>query len=123
MHIRQGIFSVRQETWYQDADDCDKNSIHFLGTFKNKDLAAYLRAIEPGIKHEEASIGRVSILKEYRRKGLGKDLLKKAVEKCLSFYPTNGIKLSAQLYLENFYFQKGFIREILSKKIDSLILK
>ena len=69
MHIRQGIFSVGQETWYQDADDCDKNSIHFLGILENKDLAAYLRVIEPGIKHEEASIGRVSVLKEYRRKG------------------------------------------------------
>ena len=110
MSFRQNIFSVEQETWYKDADGLDLNSLHLLGKNEDKSLIAYLRLVEPKSKFLEPSLGRVSVDKKFRGNGLGRKLIKEGIRKSLIIYPSLGLRISAQLYLEKFYNQEGFRR-------------
>jgi len=59
LQLRIEVFAVEQNVIYQDCDNKDFKSYHFMGTF-NHNLLAYSRIIPPGISYTEAaSIGRV----------------------------------------------------------------
>ncbi len=107
--LRNEVFVVEQNCVYQDADNKDQISYHLSG-WHDKTLVAYCRILPPGISYNEASIGRVCTSPTYRNTGSGKELMKTAIEKTLQQFSCKTIVISAQLYLNKFYSELGFIQ-------------
>jgi ElaA protein len=107
---RQHVFAIEQQCIYQDVDGADAASFHLAAW--GEDLAmplAYARVVQPGIKYAEPSIGRVLTTDAARGTGLGRELVRRAVERCRAIYPDEGIRISAQSRLERFYAAFGFV--------------
>ena len=111
MQLRLAVFVVEQQCWYQDADGLDASCVHLLGRLPSGELACYLRIVPPGLKYAEPSIGRVVVNSHFRGSGIGRALMTRGIEITEATYPTFGIRLSAQKYLERFYQSLGFISE------------
>ncbi len=110
MQLRNEVFVVEQNCVYQDADDKDIKSFHFMGWHNNL-LVAYTRIIPQGISYDDyASIGRVVTAPQYRRSGAGRKLMELSIAKTLELFNCTAIKIGAQLYLKNFYQSLGFVQ-------------
>ena len=112
LKVRQQVFAVEQNCVYQDIDNLDKTAWHLSGWDLNgsnsTDPVAYLRVVYPGYKYNEPSIGRLLTTESVRKTGLGKSLLKKSLALITKEYPGQAVRISAQLYLQQFYSQFGF---------------
>ena len=109
LQLRNEVFVVEQNCVYQDADNKDSISFHLSG-WDGGNLVAYCRILPPGVSYTEASIGRVVSSPQYRNKGYGKQLMNEAIIHTLAQFECNKIKISAQLYLQKFYEQLGFVK-------------
>ncbi|OSZ77266.1 GNAT family N-acetyltransferase [Chitinophagaceae bacterium IBVUCB2] len=109
MQLRNEVFVVEQNCAYQDADNKDLFSFHFMGWADNK-LVAYTRIIPPGISYEAASIGRVVSSPSVRGDGIGRELMLQSISQLYSLFGNVVIKIGAQLYLQKFYTSLGFIQ-------------
>ena len=99
------MFVVEQQCNYLDADEFDQFSYHLMGFKKNK-LVAYMRIVNEGHIYENISFGRILVIKEYRKHGIGQLLMEQALK---HFVKCNKvIVLSAQSYLINFYEKYNF---------------
>ena len=107
MALRQAVFVVEQDCPYLDADGLDEKAFHLLG-FQDGRLGAYARAFAPGEVYEEAAIGRVVTADFVRSTGLGRPLMRKAIEGVRDTWGPVAIKLSAQAHLEAYYNSLGF---------------
>ena len=105
--LRQEVFIVEQNCPYLDADGLDRFSWHLLG-YHGKKLIACLRVTEPGRKFAEPCIGRVVTSPSVRGMGIGRELMKEGVKRTEAHYAGQGIRISAQAYLEKFYGEFGF---------------
>ena len=113
LQLRNEVFVVEQNCVFQDADNKDQQSFHFMGWMpasqgENDKLIAYSRLMPAGIVYDKASIGRVVTSPFLRRTGIGKELMERSIEKTKELFGKNTIKLGAQLYLKNFYESLGF---------------
>ena len=106
---RQQVFAVEQACAYLDADGYDEQSFH-LAAWSPAERAplAYARVVHPGLKYAEPSIGRVVTTAAGRGTGLGRELLRRAILHAREAFPNQGIRISAQSYLEPFYGSFGF---------------
>lgn len=109
MQLRNEVFVVEQNCVYQDADNKDPKSYHFMG-WDGATLVAYTRIIPQGISYTEASIGRVVTNPKYRGTGTGKKLMELSIKHSLALFNCSQIKIGAQLYLKKFYESLGFIK-------------
>jgi ElaA protein len=109
LRLRAEVFVVEQNCVYQDCDGYDPTCRHLLGR-EGGALAAYLRLVPAGSKYPEASLGRVVTNPEFRGRGLGRALMVEALRIC-DGEKIEGLRISAQAYLENFYRELGFARE------------
>jgi ElaA protein len=107
LRLRNEVFVVEQNCVFQDADNKDQGSYHYMG-YVNNDLAAYTRLVPPGYIYQEASIGRVVSSPAYRGTGIGKLLMINSIENCYSLFGKLPIKIGAQYYLKKFYSSLGF---------------
>ncbi|MFN5422665.1 MAG: GNAT family N-acetyltransferase [bacterium] len=107
LRLRSEVFVVEQSCIFQDMDNLDQEAIHLQGRIGNK-LAATARILDPGVAYEEPSIGRVVSSPMFRRKGVGIELMEKAIEETERLYGKRPIKIGAQLYLKRFYEGFGF---------------
>lgn len=107
LKIRQEVFAVEQNSVYLDVDGRDLDALHVF-TARKDELIAYCRVLPPGLKYTEASIGRVLTTSAARGSGAGRQLMDYALRVCTEHYPGQGIRISAQLYLEEFYRSFGF---------------
>ena len=107
LHLRAAVFVVEQNCVYQDIDHYDQQATHILGTQDNK-LCAYARIFPQNSYHQQASIGRVLVAKEFRKQGLGHQLLQYCIHSIETDFKTSTIHISAQTYLIDFYQQHGF---------------
>ena len=106
--LRQEIFVVEQNCPYQDADNKDQHSFHVM-VHKDSTLIAYARLVPIGLSYKNyCSIGRVVTAKNQRGKGIGKLLMSYALKQCNKLFPNIPIKISAQVYILNFYSDLGF---------------
>lgn len=114
--VRQRIFVVEQHCVYLDADSLDPQSLHLTGRDSSGRLVAYARLNKPNSRFAEASIGRVLTVPEVRGRGLAHKAVQFCLDKCLESFPGISVKISAQLYLVDFY--KGFGFKEISKPYD-----
>jgi predicted GNAT family N-acyltransferase len=84
-----------------DADD--ERAIHFLALAGDKPVGTARVVMRNGA----AQIGRMAVLKSYRRKGVGTELLKKAVQSARR-RNAKRIFLNAQVPVIGFYEKMGF---------------
>lgn len=112
LRLRIDVFVVEQDCPYPELDGKDQHSLHLFAEnkeiSKGKSVIAYLRIVKPGISYEEPSIGRVATAKFARGKGVGKEIMQKALKECANRWPNSGVRISAQEYLVKFYEDLGF---------------
>lgn len=92
----------------EEIDGLDDRCIHIFFE-ENGRVAAYCRIVPKGIGYENISIGRVLVLKEFRRKGIAQEMLNVAIEYIERNFEADKIVLSAQVYAEALYESVGFI--------------
>lgn len=109
---RIDVFVMEQNCPFQDNDGADFFSWHLLGWNEEnnkRELAAYCRLVDPGVKFPEPSIGRVVTPRAFRGFGYGKLLMKEALVRHDALYPNLSNKIGAQHRLERFYNELGFV--------------
>jgi ElaA protein len=109
LQLRSRVFVLEQGP-YLDADGLDRQSWHLLGRDAAGALVSYLRVVDPGVKYDEPSIGRVVTSPETRGGGSGRALMTEGLAGCERLWPGRAIRISAQAHLERFYGSLGFVR-------------
>lgn len=122
LKLRSDIFVVEQNCVYPDLDDKDvhPDTLHLLleidqaAQTKNSPLlannvTAYARCIAPGVSYPGSSIGRVAVAAAVRGNGVARLLMLEAMRLCKQKWPEHNIQIGAQVYLQSFYTQLGFI--------------
>jgi len=105
--LREAIFVVEQSCIYQELDGLDKTADHLLVTQKET-VVACLRVLPPGGDWSRVRIGRVAVSPDWRKRGLASLMVQSAIDKIRLDYPSRGIYLDAQTYLQAFYHSLGF---------------
>ncbi len=108
LELRCEVFVVEQNCAYNDVDNKDQDAYHLL-LQDNKKIVAGLRILKKGVSYDQISIGRVVVNKEYRGRGIAKDMMLKAIEFIENDLGEKEIKISAQAYLIDFYKSIGFV--------------
>ena len=102
--IRFAVFVAEQGVPAElEMDDMDAHCLHALA-FEGK------RAVGTGRLLPDAHIGRMAVLKEWRRHGVGKALLRALVEAARR-RGDREVLLSAQVHALGFYRAEGFVPE------------
>lgn len=109
LKLRSEVFVVEQECIYEDCDGKDKKSYHLFAE-QNGEILVYLRILEKGVSYNEISIGRVLANKKYRGRGFAKQMMLRAIEFIEHYLNQKTIRISAQVYLLNFYSSFGFVK-------------
>jgi ElaA protein len=110
LQLRNEVFIVEQNCCYQDLDNKDLKAYHFCG-WKDEKLVAYTRLLDKGISYPDApSIGRVVTSPSARGQNFGRELMQKSIEEIYRLFGKTTIKISAQVYLKNFYESFSFFQ-------------
>lgn len=107
LRLRNEVFVVEQNCVYQDTDNKDQPSYHFMG-WDNDKLIAYTRILPPGLVYTQASIGRVVSSPAARGTGIGKELMLQSIQQVRNVFGEVPVKIGAQVYLQKFYTSLGF---------------
>ncbi len=105
--LREAIFVVEQSCIYQELDGLDKIAEHLLA-IQNEEVVACLRLLPPVEREAPVRIGRVAVSSGWRKRGMARLMMQKAIEEARCNYPSSGICLTAQTYLQGFYKSLGF---------------
>lgn len=105
--IRKEIFVQEQgvaiEDEFDQYDEWESETVHILLFYKEKAVGTgRIRFIE-----EYGKLERICILSDYRKYGLGKELVT-ALEKVASSHNKVKVKLHGQVQAENFYKKLGY---------------
>jgi ElaA protein len=109
--LRLDVFVVEQNCPFQDNDGADLRSWHLLGWRAGegaRELIAYCRLVDPGVKFAEPSIGRVVTARTARGEGYGRILMAEALRRHAALHPGLSNRIGAQQRLEKFYRDFGF---------------
>ena len=90
-----------------ELDGIDNQCYHIYYK-ENGRVAAYCRIVPKGLAYDYIAIGRVLVLKEYRRRGLAQKLLKEALKYIKEELKEDTVVLSAQVYAKSLYESVGF---------------
>ncbi len=107
LQLRIDIFMLEQNCLYPECDNKDLKAVHLFGTHEEQ-IVAYARLLPEGVSYPDLSIGRVVVHADYRKYGLGKELMRRAIAYWASEAPTQSIRISGQQYLQRFYEDLGF---------------
>jgi ElaA protein len=109
LHLRSEVFVVEQNCVYQDLDRKDSQlGVQHLMMSDNKQLLGYARLLPSGISYDTSSIGRIIISPTVRGKGLGRLLIKQAIDCTFALWPKVEITIGAQSHLSKMYQSFGF---------------
>lgn len=106
--LRAAVFVVEQACAYLDPDGLDRHSWHLLGRDGTGALRACLRVVDPGLKYDEPSMGRVVLDLALRGSGLADQLVDQGLRRADAAWPGQGNRISAQAHLQRFYGRHGF---------------
>lgn len=110
LRARQEVFGLEQNCVYLDIDGCDEAAFHLAAWSDERAVPlAYARWLDPGVKYAEPSLGRVITTAAARGKGLGRELVRRALEAGARVHPGLGVRIGAQSRLERFYADFGFV--------------
>lgn len=101
---RVAVFVVEQNCPYQEVDDDDYQDLHVC-LIEDNTLKAYTRIIDKG---DHITFGRVLVVKEYRKSGLGEKIVATTINEIKQRFPNKPIQIQAQAYLQKFYTKFGF---------------
>ena len=102
--VRHKVFVLEQSIPPEiEMDGKDSDCIHFLALEKSRPIAA-------ARLQKYGKIERVSVLRDYRSKGIGTAIMKMVIEKARKM-DVETIYLHSQLDSKNFYQQLGFIQQ------------
>lgn len=107
LRLRIDVFMIEQNCLYTECDGKDFKGKHLIG-ITDDEIVAYARLLPPGIAFKHPAIGRVVVTQSYRNKGVGRQLMARAIEELTSEYPSSPIEISAQIHLKSFYESLGF---------------
>ena len=110
--LRVDVFVVEQQCAYRELEDWDRHpeTVHLSGRNEGGQLIAYARILSPGVRFAEINLGRFVVRADWRKQGIGHQLLRAALQEISRCWPQTSIRISAQDYLQAFYAQYGFIR-------------
>lgn len=108
LKLRNAIFIVDQQCIFPDIDGRDLNNCYHLFCTLNGQIIAYARIFGPGQIYQEPCLSRVCTSLDQRGKGMGKELLKRALDETSPLFPGQSVRIGAQLYLKTFYESFGF---------------
>lgn len=101
--VRQQVFVIEQQVPLAlEWDGLDAAAIHVLARDQNQNAIGCARILAGG------SIGRMAVLKNWRKQGVGYALLQAAIASCRSRGWLH-ISLSAQTHAIGFYQRAGFV--------------
>lgn len=106
--LRIEVFVVEQNCPYQELDGKDKIAFHQIGKDENGKILATSRILGPGVSYKEVSIGRVVVSEGIRGRGVAHEMMVKSKEFIQNEFGQVPIRISAQVYLENYYSSHGF---------------
>lgn len=107
LHLREKVFVLEQTCLYQDIDFIDQEAWHIC-FFDEELLVAYCRIYFDYNEGGVGKIGRVITHPDYRRKGIGTKLMRKAIETGINTLGMTHISIHAQCYAIPFYAALGF---------------
>ncbi|TRX65823.1 GNAT family N-acetyltransferase [Carboxylicivirga sp. M1479] len=107
LQLRAEIFVVEQNCVYNDIDGLDEQAHHLIVT-EDDHVIAYTRILPANTRFETASIGRLVVHKNYRFKGLAREVMQQAGEWAFKQWQSESLKISAQKYLKAFYLSLGY---------------
>jgi ElaA protein len=110
LRLRSEVFVVEQRCAYQDIDGKDPQADHLLIWDSDGNLSGCLRVFGPDPADGCARIGRIVTSPKHRKAGLGRWLVRQALDFVAARYGDVPIKISAQVHLEQFYAEFGFAR-------------
>jgi ElaA protein len=110
LRLRCEVFVVEQQCAYPDIDGRDPEVDHLLAWDSDGGLSGYLRVFGPDATDASARIGRIVTTPRDRKAGLGRWLIRQALDFVVARYGDVPIKISAQAHLEPFYSDFGFKR-------------
>lgn len=103
-NIRKKVF-MEEQGFENEFDDIDNSAIH-IALYDNETPVATCRVFK-GEEDNTYILGRLAVLKEYRGRSIGRDMLKEA-EKLVIRNNGSAIKLHAQCRVQHFYAQSGY---------------
>jgi len=104
-YIREQVFIIEQSVPTElEWDEFDMQSLHCIVSDNNGKPAATARLFN---KETEAQIGRMAVLKPYRRNGLGRLMLNTLLEQAI-IKSVKHISINAQTVAIPFYLRFGF---------------
>ena len=107
---RQNVFVVEQRCAFLDADGLDERAFHLAAwSARHREPMAYARLLDPGVKYAEASMGRVITTVPARGRGLGRELVARAIAHAQAAWPGAPLRIGAQSHLAPFYASFGFV--------------
>ncbi|HBP86648.1 MAG TPA: GNAT family N-acetyltransferase [Nitrospiraceae bacterium] len=112
LQLRVDVFVVEQKCAYRDLDEYDRHpeTRHLSGREEGEQLIAYARILPPSLRYPEVNLGRVVVKADFRKQGIGHQLLQAALQEISGCWPKTPIRISAQEYLQAFYSKYGFFR-------------
>ncbi len=112
LKLRVDVFVVEQQCAYPELDEHDRHpeTRHLSGRNDVGELLAYARLLPPGLRYQEVNLGRIVVRADFRKQGVGHQLLQNALEEISGCWPKTSVKISAQEYLQKLYEQYGFAR-------------
>ncbi len=106
LRLREQVFMLEQNSLYEDLDNWDQEAEHLLATVEGR-LIGYLRLL--AVPEEPVKLGRIVLAPEARGIGFGPQLIRAGLSRVDERYPGRRVKISAQLALQGYYEQFGFV--------------
>lgn len=107
LRLRNEVFIIEQNCIYNECDNKDLESYHLWCSLEGK-IIGYCRLVPPEVSYSEPSFGRIVSHPDYRNLKLGHLMLGFVNQIVKNYYKTSSIRISAQVYLRNFYESYGF---------------
>ncbi|MEM7054277.1 MAG: GNAT family N-acetyltransferase [Pseudomonadota bacterium] len=112
LRARVEVFVVEQNCPYAELDGLDGAALHVSCLDSDQSdatLLAYARILPAGHMFDEVAIGRVLTVESGRGLGLGRVLMRRALDVVVDRFGSVPVRISAQQYLERFYASIGFV--------------